>query len=85
MLIPALGIPWFLAPRAYAARKRVISAVQVWQQHARENFDDSYIDAADDDPFWGSNFFRRRQKVFLEMDGFDHSAIASPDFGAIWA
>ncbi|KAI3331580.1 cytochrome P450 [Xylariaceae sp. AK1471] len=79
------GVPWFLAPRAYAVRKRVLNAVQVWQQHARGHFNDSAINADGDDPFWGSSFFRERQEMFLEMDGFDYAAIASQDFGAIWA
>lgn len=85
LLILVPGIPWFLAPRAYAARSRVLNAVRTWQQYARENFDDSAIDINGDDPFWGSSLFRERQKMFLEMDGFDHAATASPDFGAIWA
>ncbi|KAK7740481.1 hypothetical protein SLS53_005324 [Cytospora paraplurivora] len=79
------GIPWFLAPKAYAARKRVLDAVKLWQQHARDHFDDSAIGADGDDPFWGSSVFRERQDMFLEMDGFDYDAIASADFGAIWA
>lgn len=79
------GMPWFLAPKAYAARKRVLNAVEVWQQHARDHCDSSTIGVDGDDPFWGSSFFRERQAMFLEMDGFDYSAIASQDFGAIWA
>ncbi|KAI1368064.1 cytochrome P450 [Xylaria arbuscula] len=79
------GIPWFLAPRAYAERKRALNAVKTWQQHARDHFTESSIGADGDDPFWGCSFFRERQKMFLEMDGFDHAAIASQDFGAIWA
>ncbi|KAL1606179.1 hypothetical protein SLS60_003580 [Paraconiothyrium brasiliense] len=79
------GIPWLLAPMAYMARKRVLKAVQIWQQHARDNFDDSAIGPDGDDPFWGTSFFRERHDMFLEMDGFDHEAIASEDFGAIWA
>ncbi|KAI1274626.1 cytochrome P450 [Xylaria sp. FL0933] len=79
------GIPWFLAPRAYADRKRALDAVKAWQQHARDHFTESAIDADGDDPFWGCSFFRERQAMFLEMDGFDHDAIASQDFGAIWA
>lgn len=85
LLILVPGIPWFLAPGAYAARKRVLNAVRVWQQYARAHFDDSTVDSNGDDPFWGSSFFRDRQKLFLDMDGFDHSAITSLDFGAIWA
>ncbi|KAI1342556.1 cytochrome P450 [Xylariaceae sp. FL0016] len=79
------GMPWFLAPRAYAARKRALNATQIWQQHARDHFDESKMDANGDDPFWGSSFFRERHRMFLEMDGFDRAAIASEDFGAIWA
>ncbi|KAI1139121.1 cytochrome P450 [Hypoxylon sp. FL0543] len=79
------GMPWFLAPRAYAVRTRVLNAVKTWQQHARDHFTDSAIGADGDDPFWGSSFFRERQEMFLEMDGFDYDAIASEDFGAIWA
>ncbi|KAI0101467.1 cytochrome P450 [Hypoxylon sp. NC0597] len=79
------GFPWFLAPRAYAIRKRALDAVKVWQQHARDHYSDSVIGADGDDPFWGSSFFRERQEMFLEMDGFDYDAIAFEDFGAIWA
>ncbi|KAL4973416.1 cytochrome P450 [Aspergillus desertorum] len=52
---------------------------------ARENFEPSGTEPSGDDPFWGSRFFRDRQKIFLEMDGMDYDAIASEDFGAIWA
>lgn len=67
------------------ARERVLNAVQVWQQHARENFDSSAVGPDGDDPFWGSSLFRERHDMYLKMDGFDHKAIASEDFGAIWA
>ncbi|KAI0160102.1 cytochrome P450 [Xylariaceae sp. FL1272] len=79
------GIPWFLAPRAYAARARVLGAVKKWQAHARENYTPAAQSKDGDDPYWGSSFFRKRQDMFLEMDGFDYEAIASADFGAIWA
>ncbi|KAI0169136.1 cytochrome P450 [Hypoxylon sp. FL1284] len=79
------GIPWFLAPRAYAARDRALNAVKIWQQHARDHYKDSALGADGDDPLWGSSFFRERQDMFLKMDGFDYDAIASEDFGAIWA
>ncbi|KUI58399.1 Cholesterol 7-alpha-monooxygenase [Cytospora mali] len=65
-LTSSAGIPWFLAPRADAARKRVLNAVKIWQQHARDHFNDSAISADGDDPFWGSSFFRERQEIFLK-------------------
>ncbi|GAW13516.1 hypothetical protein ANO14919_029020 [Xylariales sp. No.14919] len=79
------GIPWFLAPKAYADRKKVLDAVKTWQKHARDHFIESAIEADGNDPFWGCSFFRERHKMFLDMDGFDYAAIASQDFGAIWA
>ncbi|GAP92700.1 putative NACHT and Ankyrin domain protein [Rosellinia necatrix] len=79
------GTPSFLAPKAYADRRKVLDAVKTWQQHARDHFTESAIGDDGDDPFWGCSFFRERQKMFLDMDGFDHAAIASQDFGAIWA
>lgn len=63
----------------------MLDAVKAWQEHARTHFNSSAVDAYGDDPFWGSSFFRERQEMFLEMDGYDHAAIASQDFGAIWA
>ncbi|KAI1258712.1 cytochrome P450 [Xylariaceae sp. FL1019] len=79
------GIPWFLAPRAYAARTRVLNAVKKWQAHAREHYTPAAETKDGDDPYWGTSFFRKRHDTFLEMDGFDYDAIASADFGAIWA
>ncbi|KAI0532633.1 cytochrome P450 [Xylaria digitata] len=79
------GTPSFLAPKAYTDRRKVLDAVKTWQQHARDHFTESAIGDDGDDPFWGCSFFRERQKMFLDMDGFDHAAIASQDFGAIWA
>lgn len=79
------GIPWFLAPRAYAARKRVLDSFQLWQQYARDHFEESSIGADGDDPYWGSSFFRKRQGMFLEMDGHNYADISSQDFGFIWA
>ncbi|KAI2610731.1 uncharacterized protein GGS25DRAFT_519029 [Hypoxylon fragiforme] len=52
---------------------------------ARDHFDAPPIDAEGDDPFYGSSFFRERHQTFFQMDGFDYDAIASEDFGAIWA
>lgn len=78
--------PRIFAPRTYAMRDRLLAAVRDWQGFARARFRPSCVDPeTSDDPFWGSRFFRLRQEVFLEMDGMDYDAIASEDFGAIWA
>jgi hypothetical protein len=63
----------------------VLNAVAAWQQHARDNGKDPGIDDDADDEFWGSAFFRKRQKMFLEMDGVDYNSMAYADFGFIWA
>ncbi|KAJ4304490.1 hypothetical protein N0V90_000016 [Kalmusia sp. IMI 367209] len=57
------GIPWFLASVAYMARNRVLEAVQIWQQHATDNFDYSAIGPDGDDPFWSTSFFRETRHV----------------------
>lgn len=79
------GTPKLFAPKVYATRERLLDAIKDWQSFAREYFLPSFIDSSGDDPFWGSKFFRDRQGVFMDMDGMDYNAIASEDFGAIWA
>lgn len=79
------GTPRFLAPRVYRRRDTLLAAIKDWHAFARESFHPGAVDSNGDDPFWGSRFFRDRHRIFLEMDGMDHDAIASEDFGAIWA
>ncbi|KAF2713710.1 cytochrome P450 [Pleomassaria siparia CBS 279.74] len=85
--LPSLlkGMPWLFAPRAHAARKKVLKSIRLWQAHARDNFTSSVIHEDGDDEFWGSRFIRDRHVMFLEMKGYDHEAVASQDLGAIWA
>jgi hypothetical protein len=63
----------------------VLNAVAAWQQHARDSCRDPKVDNDEDDEFWGSAFFRKRQRMFLEMDGVDYNSMAYADFGFIWA
>ncbi|KAH8433492.1 cytochrome P450 [Aspergillus melleus] len=79
------GTPRIFAPKVYATRDRLLAAIKDWQAFARQNFHPSTVEPSGDDPFWGSSFFRDRQGVFMDMDGMDYDAIASEDFGAIWA
>lgn len=78
-------IPRIFAPKVYAIRDKLLNAIKDWHAYARANFDPSQIGPDGDDPYWGSKFFRDRQEMFLEMDGFNFDAIASSDFGFIWA
>ena len=76
--------PRFLVPNAYGARDRALSAVKKWHAWARENFDAKSVDVDGDDPFWGAKFFRDRQTMFFNMDGFNADAIASQELAFIW-
>ncbi|KAK4164372.1 25-hydroxycholesterol 7-alpha-hydroxylase [Cladorrhinum sp. PSN259] len=84
------GRPSFLAPKAYRARQQGIDAVKKWHKYARDNWNPSCQDATDNesDSLWGSKFFREMHDAHLAMgdDGeFGYDAIASSDFGFIWA
>lgn len=86
--LPALskGLPRFLIPEAYEIRDKILNNIKQWHAYARKHFDRTKIDAdGDADPFWGCEFIRARQQMFLSMDDFDYDALASSDFGAIWA
>lgn len=86
--LPALskGLPRFLIPEAYEIRDKILNDIKQWHAYARKNFDSTKIETdGDADPWWGSEFIRARQDMFLSMDDFDYDALASSDFGAIWA
>ncbi|PVI03948.1 cytochrome P450 [Periconia macrospinosa] len=78
-------IPRLFAREAYEARDSLVASVKLWHTAARLRFEPRYVDeAADVDPFWGCNFFRRRQETLGGIDNYDADAIASEDFAAIW-
>lgn len=75
-----------MIPEAYETRDKLLGNIKQWHAYARKHFDGTKIDVdGDADPFWGSEFIRARQDMFMSMDGFDYDALASSDFGAIWA
>lgn len=76
--------PRFLASGAYEARDRALSTIKEWHTWARANFDAKSVDVNGDDPFWGTKFFRDRQNMFFNMDGFDADAVASHELAFIW-
>ncbi|KAI9876361.1 MAG: hypothetical protein M1830_006662 [Pleopsidium flavum] len=80
------GLPRFMIPEAYRIRDKILIDIKQWHAYARTHFDKSKIGPdGDADPYWGSEFIRARQDMFLSMDDFDYDALASSDFGAIWA
>jgi hypothetical protein len=82
------GLPRFVAkiflPRTHQARQRAINAVLDWQSWARENFTPGLVDKDGNDPYRGTAFYRDRQEMFYNMDGFDAQAIASEELSFIW-
>ncbi|KAI1855549.1 hypothetical protein JX266_000414 [Neoarthrinium moseri] len=80
-----LKLPRFFNPKAHQARDRAFNAVLDWQSWATQNFNPEAIDSEGNDPFWGCGFFRERQNLFLNIDGFDRHAIASEDLSFIWS
>ena len=79
-------MPWFLIPRAYRVRERLLAQIQNWYRYAREHYRYESVDAENSqfDPFWGSAMNRERQKMLLSIDGQDDAAVASTDLGLIW-
>ncbi|KUJ24523.1 cytochrome P450 [Mollisia scopiformis] len=69
--------PRFLASGVYKNREKL----RTWGQ----NFSPECVDADNDDPYWGTKFFRDRHDMFLKMDGFDVDAVASEELAFIWA
>ncbi|PHH67385.1 hypothetical protein CDD81_155 [Ophiocordyceps australis] len=80
-----LKLPRFLNLAGHRQRDRALDAVQDWHAWARDNFYPESIDEEGNDPFWGSAFFRDRQQLFSNMDGFDSRAMASEDLAFIWS
>lgn len=76
--------PKLMARGAHHARDRALGAVKSWHAWARSSFDAGSIDSDGDDPYWGSKFFRNRQKMFLDMTGFNEDAVASQELAFIW-
>lgn len=79
-----INVPRFMKPKAHQARRRALDAVLDWQAWARQSFTPEAVDEYGNDPFWGTSFFRDRQDVFMNVDGFNYDAMASEDLSFIW-
>ncbi|KAI1744489.1 cytochrome P450 [Xylaria scruposa] len=79
--------PRVLAPRAYAARQRVLDAIKRWHAHARQHSDyrDNGPDAPAWDEYWGSAWLKVRQQWGQETGSMNDDALASEDLALITA
>lgn len=83
----ARGIPRILVPGPYRTRDKIRGKLRNWYMHARQDFQDSNIDAdGDGDPIWGSRLVRNLQQVLhVERRSHDDEAMSSHDLALLWA
>ncbi|KAK0637998.1 hypothetical protein DIS24_g10265 [Lasiodiplodia hormozganensis] len=80
------GLPRWLTPRAYARRDSLLASIKTWQRYATEETSKAKVQSDGEEvPFWGSRYFRDRQKTLLAVDGYDEDAVGSEMLGTIWA
>lgn len=77
-------LPRFLVPKSYRIRDSLIQSVKNWHRAAKQKSAEKPHMDGDTDPFWGTEFFRRRQEVLQQVDDYDEDAIAVEDFAALW-
>ncbi|CAH0040783.1 unnamed protein product [Clonostachys rhizophaga] len=81
----ARGVPSFLRPSIYKARRAAIAQIRNWYLYAREHFDESYVSPdGDGDPFWGSWLMRYRQKNLLPAEKHNDEVLSKLDLGLAW-
>lgn len=79
------GIPRILMWRGYAVRDKLLDCVKAWHRHAAEQTRRSGVEQpGEEDPFWGSKFFRERRETLAAVDNYDDDALASEDLASIW-
>ena len=78
------GYPEWCIPRGITLRNRLNEACKTWHSIARACFKSSDVDASGADRWWGVPTMRERQSIFGAVDGWDHDAKASSDFGLLW-
>lgn len=87
--VPTLikGLPWWLAPRPYCTRQRLLSAVKSWHEYASEHSDFTRIGPNDPEwePYFGSKLIRARQEYSSKMPWMNKDALAAEDLGLIFA
>lgn len=79
------GYPSWLAPNAWKSRKRCLESLKTWQTFAKNNFNDSCIEADGHDRYFGAPLMRARQQYFSQMPMLNDDDVASQNIGLIWA
>lgn len=78
--------PAFIAPKAYASRRRVLDSIKRWHEYARQHSDYRLNGPQDPewDEYWGSTLLKVRQHWGQDA-GMDDDALASEDLAVITA
>lgn len=74
---------WFM-PRAVQLRESLMRDFRTWHSVARSSFRDSDVEPDETDRWWGLSAIRDRQRLYSKVDDWDHSTLASLDFGLFW-
>lgn len=78
--------PRWMISKGFRARERCLQGIKKWLAFAHANFDEDLVSADGDwDPYFGSQFIRSRQEYCSQMEAMNENAVASAEFGMIWA
>lgn len=79
-----MGLPRWLIPGAYRRRDKLLESIMRWHAYAHAHYD-CEEDEVEWEPYFGSRFSRRRQRLFGRWDAMDARARAAEDLSFIWA
>ncbi|KAI0415920.1 cytochrome P450 [Xylaria grammica] len=79
--------PRIFAPKAYGARQRILDGIKRWHAYARQHSDyrNNGADAPSWDEYWGSVWFKVRQRWGQDTGGMNDDALASEDLFVLTA
>lgn len=76
-----VGMPQVLAPRAHAARQKIIDSICKWHRFASRNEDyaNNGPEAPEWEEYWGAKYMKVRQQNVRRIEAMDDAAAASED------
>ncbi|KAH8204554.1 hypothetical protein TruAng_001328 [Truncatella angustata] len=79
-------VPRWLAPKAWAARDKILKDVRAWLEYADKRFDwdNQELTGTEWEPVYGSRLMRARQEAF-RLTGQTKNADPNQQLGLIWA